>query len=93
MTAPGEPGPGPECEAAPRPVRIVHLRRAEYEEAAARAAWHRRGYATLGPVEGHDPYERCPHCSTDTPPPRCPCGAEPAGRCPLAWLLAGGRPS
>jgi hypothetical protein len=57
---------------------IVHLRRAEIEDPAVRASWQARGYATLGPVEGHDPHVRCPICSTDEPPEDCAlCGQGP----------------
>jgi hypothetical protein len=80
-----EPAPLPD-----RPVRIVHLRRAEIADPAVRAAWHARGYATLPPVEGHDPHRRCPVCSTDHLPP-CPlCGRAVGEPCALVrWLAAG----
>lgn len=78
--------PGPQYET--RPVRVVHLRRAEYDDTAVRASWQAAGYATMGPVEGHDPYRRCPHCSTDQLLP-CPlCGREVEKPCALLrWLL------
>jgi hypothetical protein len=49
----------------PVPVSVVHLRRAEIDDEAVRAGWHARGYATVGPVEGHDPHLWCPHCSVE----------------------------
>jgi hypothetical protein len=65
-----------------RPVRIVHLRRADLDDPRVAAGWHARGYATLGPVEGHDPYQRCPICSTDGPDPEKPeCGFCGQGPC------------
>ena len=48
-----------------RPVRVVHLRRAEYDDIEVRRKWQARGYATMPPMEGHDPHKRCPVCSTD----------------------------
>ena len=62
------------------PHTIVHLRRRDYENPAVRARWHSRGYSTMPPMEGHDPYIRCPICSTDEEPekPDCPyCGQGP----------------
>jgi len=60
------------------PVRVVHLRRAEIDDPAVRRHWQDQGYATLPPVEGHDPHQRCPVCSTDKPKPDCPyCGQGP----------------
>ena len=49
------------------PVRVVHLHRADYEDAEVRAAWHARGFSTLSPVEGHDPDVWCPVCSRPAP--------------------------
>lgn len=83
------PEPSPPETSSPTPVSVVHLRRAEYEDPAIRAIWQRRGFATLGPTEGHDPYVRCPICSTDTPPEPCPCGYPRP--CPLAALLGRAR--
>ena len=61
-----------------KPHRVVHLRRADYDDPDARAPWHARGYAVLPPTEGHDPYKRCPICSTDEPDPDCEyCGQGP----------------
>jgi hypothetical protein len=61
--------------------RVVHLRTAEYNDPAVRAAWQAKGSAVLGPMEGHVPYIRCPICSTDEPEPEekdCAiCGAGP----------------
>jgi hypothetical protein len=72
-----------------RPVRIVHLRQADMDNAAVRTSWQQRGYATLGPVEGHDPYQRCPVCSTDEPGPEKPredCAICGQGPCALTGL-------
>jgi hypothetical protein len=71
-----------------KPHKIVHLRRADLDKPEIAASWHSRGYATLGPMEGHDPYIRCPICSTGEDPPEkpeCPyCGPGP---CFFARLL------
>jgi len=72
-----------------KPYRIVHLRRADYEDPAVRAQWQARGFATLYPVEGHDPYVRCPICSTDEKPARPDCPYCGQGPCLLASLLGG----
>lgn len=66
---------------------IVHLRRADYEKEAVRASWQKRGYAVLGPVEGHDPYQWCPICSTGEPdPPREDCALCGQGPCAFTGL-------
>jgi hypothetical protein len=84
--------PGPEVPRSEANVpgeghAIVHLRRADLDNPQVAAGWHARGYATLGPVEGHDPYQRCPICSTDEPDPDCAiCGQGP---CALTRLLRG----
>jgi hypothetical protein len=73
-----------------RPVAVVHLRRAEISDPAIRAEWQARGYATLGPVEGHDPHQLCPICSTGEPPPEKPgCSICGQGPCRLADLIRG----
>jgi hypothetical protein len=71
------------------PVQVVHLRRAEIDDPAVRQHWQDRGYATLGPVEGHDPHQRCPICSTDKPPepPKKGCPYCGEGPCRLGELL------
>jgi hypothetical protein len=78
----------PEANVDDKQHRVVHLRRAEYEDPAVRAAWQERGYATMPPMEGHDPHRRCPICSTDEEPKKdCPyCGEGP---CLLRQLLGG----
>jgi hypothetical protein len=72
---------------------VVHLRRADYEDPAVRATWHARGYATVAPMEGHDPDRRCPICSDggepEPEPERGGCPMCGTGPCPLAALLAG----
>ena len=76
-----EPMPG-------KPHRIVHLRRRDLDDPSVAAGWHARGYATLGPIEGHDPYVRCPICSTDTPEPEKPdCPVCGQGPCQLRRIL------
>jgi hypothetical protein len=73
-----------------RAAPVVHLRRADYDDPTVRASWQAQGFATLGPVEGHDPYVRCPICSTDPqPPPDLPgCGLCGQGPC---WLTGQAR--
>lgn len=85
-----KPEPSKGKTLADQPVRIVHLRRADYGKPEVRKRWQDLGYATLGPMEGHDPYVRCPICSTDTPapdkPPREDCSLCGQGPCAFTGL-------
>jgi hypothetical protein len=80
MTSKAERNP-PGVQSPEEPARVVHLRRADYDDPAVRASWQAQGFATLGPAEGHEPYVRCPICSTGKEPPDPPdcvlCGQGP----------------
>lgn len=82
----GRNKPTPEQSLGETGHRIVHLRRADLDKPEIAASWHGRGYATMPPMEGHDPYIRCPICSTDEPE-RPDCAICGRGPCALTRLF------